>query len=136
MLLTSIQDLYAAHSMSGLKLGDDAVSETDPTPENVTSGGPGPSSDPQHPATQQPLSSTPARPLTEPQNNLNVSATASSDQLGSTIHTAHDSTTSLTRFESASNIFLGNTSSGILAVQSTVPNVSESVNDPNVGQEP
>ncbi len=134
MLQTSIEDLYAAHSMSGLKLGDDSVPEMDPKPENITSGGPDPSSDSQNPATQQPLSSTPARPLTEPQNNLNVSPTASSEQLGSTIHTAHDSTTSLTGFESASNIFLGDASSSIPAVQSTGPNVSESVTDPNMGQ--
>ena len=133
---TSIEDLFTAHSMSHLQLRDDTASDADPKPENVTPGGPGPSSDSQNPATQQPLSSTPARPLTEPQNNLNVSATASSEQLGSTIHAAHDSTTSLTGFDSASNIFLGETSSSVPAVQSTDPNPSESIADPDMEQDP
>ncbi len=133
---TSIEDLFTAHSMSNLQLRDDTASEMDPKPENVTPGGPGPSLDLGNPATQQPLSSTPARPLMEPQNNLNVSATASSEQLGSTIHTAHDSTMSLTGFESASNIFLGEASSSIPAVQSTGPNVSKSVTDPDLEQDP
>ncbi len=132
---TSIEDLYTAHSMSNLQLRDDTASEMDPKLENTTSGGPGPSSDFQDPATQQPLSSTPNRPLKEPQNNLNVSATTSSDQLGSTIHTAHDSTMFVPGFESASNIFLGDASSNIPAGQSTGPNVSESVTDPNKEQD-
>ncbi len=114
---------------------DDTASETDPKLENTTSGGPGSVSDNQNLATQQPLSSTPTRPLTEPQNDLSVSPTASSKQLGSTIHAAHDSTTSLTGFDSAANIFLGDASSSIPAVQSTGPNVSESVTDPNLGQD-
>ena len=128
---TSIEDLFTAHSMSNLQLRDDTASETDPKPENTTSGGPGPSSDLPDPATQQPLRSTPNRPLEEPQNNLSVSATASSDQLGSTIHTAHDSTMSTPGLESASNICLGDASSNIPVGQSTSPSVSKSVTDPN-----
>ena len=135
LVQTSIEDLFTAHSMSNLQLRDDSVPETDPKPENGTPGGPGPSPDVQNPATQQPLSSTPNRPLEEPTNNLNVSATASSDQLGSTIHTAHDSTMSVPGFESASNIFLGDASSNIPAGQSTGPNVSESGADPNKEQD-
>ncbi len=130
----SIEDLFAAHSMSGLHLGDGSVSETDPKTENITSGGPGPSSDFPNPATQQPLSSTPTQPLPEPQNDLSVSATASSKQLASTIHAAHDSTTSMSGFDSASNIFHGEASSSIPAVQPTGPNLSESVTDPGEGQ--
>ena len=131
----SIEDLFTAHSMSNLQLGDDTASEMDPKLENTTSGGPGLSSDLQDPATQQPLSSTPNRPLQEPQNNLSVSATVSNEQIGSTIHTAHDSTMSVPGFESASNIFLGDASSSIPAGQSTGPNVSESVTDPNTEQD-
>ncbi len=130
---TSIEDLFAAHSMSSLQLRDDSVPEAGPKPDNVTSGGPGPVSDNQNPATQQPLSSTPTRPHTEPQNDLSVSATVSSEQLGSTIHAAHDSTMSVPGFDSASNISLVDASSSIPAVQSTGPNVSESVTDPNLG---
>ncbi len=131
----SIEDLYAAHSMSNLQLRDDSVPGTDPGLDNITSGGPGPNPDNQNPATQQPLSSTPNRPLQEPQSNLSVSATVSSDQLGSTIHAAHDSTTSLTGYDSASNIFHTDASSSIPAVQPTGPNVSESVTDPGMEQE-
>ncbi len=103
---TAIEDLYTAHSMSNLQLTDDVASEMDPKLENTISGGPGP----------QPLSSTPNRPLLEPPNNLNVSATTSSDQLGSTIHAGHESTMSLTGYDSASNIFHTDASSNIPAV--------------------
>ena len=126
----AIEDHYVSYSMSGLQLGDDSVPETDPKPDNVTSGGPGPSSDTQIPSAQQPLSSTPTQPLTEPQHGSNVSATASSEQLGSTIHTAHDSTTSVSGFEGASDMFHGDASSSIPAVQPTGPNVSDMVQDP------
>ncbi len=130
LVQTSIEDLFAAHSMSSLKLRDDSVPEVDPKPEDTTSGGPGPSPDSQNPATQQPLSSTPARPLTEPQNDLNVSATVSGERLGSTIHAGPGSTTSLTGYDSASSIFHTDASSNIPAIQPTGPNASESVPDP------
>ncbi len=104
---SSIEDLYAAHSMSGLRLGDDSVPETDPKPEDGTSDGPGPSPDVSNPSAQQPLSSTPNKPLTEQPTSSDISATASSEQLGSTIPAATDSTMSVTGFESASGFFLG-----------------------------
>ncbi len=122
--------------MSGLQLGDSSIPETDPKPDNhVTWGGPGPSSDHQNPSAQHPLSSTPTRPLPEPQNDLSVSGTASSEQLGSTIHTAHGSTTSVQGFDSASIIFHGDASSSVPAVQPTGPNVSESVTNSDVVQD-
>ncbi len=135
LVQTSIEDLFTAHSMSNLQLRDDSVSETDSKPENGTPGGPGPSPNVQNPATQQPLSSTPVRPPTEPQNDLNVSATVSGERLGSTIHAGPGSTTSLTGYDSASSIFHPDASSNIPAVQPTGPNVSESVLDPVEGQQ-
>ncbi len=55
--------------MFGLQLGDRSIPETDPKPDNVTSGGPGPFSDDQNPSAQAPLSSTPNKPLTEQQDS-------------------------------------------------------------------
>ncbi len=108
----------------------------DPKPNNVTSGGPRPLSENQIPSAHHPLNSTPNRPLSEPQNDLIVSATASSEQLGSTILTAHDSTTSVQGFESVSDIFHGDASSGVPAAQQTGPNVSELVTDSEMAQDP
>ncbi len=122
--------------MSGLQLGEDSVPGTGPLPENVTPGGPGLSPDVSNPAAQQPLSSTPNRPLTEQPTSSNVSATASSEHLGSTISAAPDGTLSTTGFESASDLFLGETSSNVRAVQSTGPGVSGSVDDSEMVQDP
>ena len=132
----AIEDHFAAHSMSSLQLGDDPISEMDPKPDNITSGGPGPSSDNQNPSVQQPLSSTPTRPLTEPQNSSTILATPSSELLGSTVHAAHDSTTSVSGFEGASNIFHRDSSSSVPAVPPTGPNVSQSVTNSDVVQDP
>ncbi len=117
----AIVDHFVSHSMSGLQLGDGSIPEMDPKPEKVASGGPGPFSDPQNPSAQQPLSSTPTRPLREPQHGSDVSATASSELLGSTIHAAHDSTTSVLGFESASDLFRGESGSNIPAVKINGP---------------
>ncbi len=122
--------------MSGLQLGDDSIPETDPKPDNVISGGPRPSSDTQNQSAQQPLSSTPTWPLPEPQHGSDVSAMASSEQLGSTIHAAHDSTTSISGFGGVSDIFPGDASSSVPAIQPTGPNVSESVTDSDMVQDP
>ena len=122
--------------MSGLQLGDNPIPRADPKLDNVILGGPGLSSDNQHPSARQPLSSTPNKPLTELQDSSNVSATVSSELLGSTIHAAHDSTTSVPGFESASDLFRRDASSNILAVQPMGPNVSESVTDPDMAQDP
>ncbi len=130
-----IEDHYVSHSMSGLQLGDSSIPEMDPKPDNVTLGGPRPSSDNQNPSAQQPLSSTPNRPLMEPQDSSNVLATASSELLGSTIHAAQDSTTSVPGLESASDIFQGDASSNVPAVQSTGPNVSKSVTNADMVQD-
>ncbi len=135
-LKTAIEDHYVSHSMSGLQLGDKSIPETDPKPDNVTSGGPGPLSDSQKPSTQLPMSRTPNKPLPELQDGSNVSATASSEQLGSTIHAAHDSTTSVSGFESASDIFHGDTSSNVPDAQQTGSNMSESVTDSDMVQDP
>ncbi len=54
-LKTAIEDHFVSHSMSGLQLGDNSLPETDPKPDNVTSCGPGPSSDNQNPSAQTPL---------------------------------------------------------------------------------
>ena len=135
-LQTAIEDHFVSHSMSGLQLGDNPNPETDPKPYNVTSGGPGLLSDGQNPSAQAPLSSTPNKPFQELPNVSSVSATASSKQLSSTIHTAHDNTTSVQGFESASNIFHVDASSNILAAQQMGPNVSESVTDSDMVQDP
>ncbi len=61
---------------------------------------------------------------------------ASSEQLGNTIHAAHDSTTSVSGFEGASDIFHGDASSNIPAVQPMGQNVSESATDSDMVQDP
>ncbi len=122
--------------MSGLQLGDNSVPEMGPRPENVTSCGPGPSPDVSNPPAQHPLSSTPNKPLTEQPHSSDVSATASSEQLGSTIPAASNSTLSATGFESAADLFLGESSSNVPAVQSTDPGVSGSVGDSEMAQDP
>ncbi len=132
----AIEAHFVAHSMSGLQLGDDSIPETGPRPENVTLGGPRPSPDASNPAAQHPLSSTLNKPLTEQPNSSYVSATASSEQLSSTIPAAPKSTLSATGFESASDLFLGETSSNVPAVQSTDPGVSGSVGDSEMLQDP
>ena len=133
---TAIKDHFVSHSMSGLQLGDKSIPEMDPKPNNVTSGGPGLLSNGQDLIAQAPLSSTPNKPLSELQDSSNVSATASSEQLGSTIHTAHDSTTSVSGFESASDIFHRAASSNVPAAQPMGPNVSESATDSDMVQDP
>ena len=54
--------------MSGLQLGDGPILETDPKPNNVTLGGPGPLSESQHSPAQLPMSSTPNKPPPPPQS--------------------------------------------------------------------
>ena len=122
--------------MSGLQLGEGSVPGTDPKPENVTSGGPGPSPDVSNPSAQHPLSSTPNKALTEQPSSSDVSATASSEQLGSTIPAAPNSTLSATGFDSASDLFLGESSSNVPAVQPTDPGVSGSADDSEMTQDP
>ncbi len=88
------------------------------------------------PSTQPLLNNTPNKPLTELQDSSNVSATVSSELLGSTIHAAHDSTTAVPGFESASDLFRGDSGSNVLAVQPTGPNVSGSTTDSDMVQDP
>ena len=126
---TAIEDHVVSYSMSGLQLGDQMTAGTDPKPGNLTLGGPGPHSDGQTPSAQPPMSSTPNKPFQELQNVSPVSATVSSEQLGSTINAAHGSTTSVPGFESASDIFHGDASSDVLAAQQMGPDMSESVTD-------
>ncbi len=63
------------------------------------------------PSAHPEMSSTAVRPQMQPQNITAVSATMSSENLGSSIHTAHDSTTSVPGYDSASIVFHRDTSS-------------------------
>ncbi len=128
-LKTAINDQLVSYSMSGLQLGNHSIPEMDPKSDKVTSGGSGPLSENQNPSAQPPMSSTPNKPFQELQNVSPVSATVSSEQLGSTINAAHGSTTSVPGFESASDIFHGDASSDVLAAQQMGPDMSESVTD-------
>ncbi len=132
---TAIEGHFISHSMSGLQLGGDSVPGMGPVPENIVSGGPGPSPDVSNLAAQHPLSSTPNQPLTEQRIGPNVSATTSIEQLGSTI-SAPDSTLSVPGFESASDLFSGETGSNVPAVQSTDPGMSGLTDDSEMVQDP
>ncbi len=121
--------------MSGLQLGDNPIPETDPKPDNLTLGAPGPSSDGQNPSAHPPISSTPLKLQQEHPDGSNVSATASSEHLGSTIHAAHDSTTSVPGFESASVDFHRDASSSVPPTHQAGPGVSEAVSDTEMGQD-
>ncbi len=107
----------------------------DPEPNNLTSDGPGPHPDGQNLSVQPPMSSTPNKPLQELQNVSSVSATTSSEQLGSTIHAAHESTTSVPGFESASTDFHGDVSSDVPPVQQQGQGITRSASDAKMGQD-
>ena len=121
--------------MSGLQLGDHPTPEMGPKSDNLTSGGPGPHSDSQNLSARPPMSSTPLKPIQELQNVSAVSVNASSEHLGSTIHAAHDSTTSVQGFESAAADFHRDVSSNVTPVRQAGLGVTESASEAEMGQD-
>ncbi len=71
----------------------------------------------------------------DPQNLTAVSATVSSENLGSTIHATHNSTPSAHGYDSASDVFHGDASSNVPPVQPSSQGTSESIKESEMMQD-
>ncbi len=87
-LQTVLTDFTVSHSMYGLHLTNHPTPEACLGPDNVVPIGPNMHSESQTPSAHPQMGSTPVRPPGVPQITSAVSATMSSKNLGSTIHTA------------------------------------------------
>ncbi len=134
-LKTIIRDFTVSTSMSGLNLKDHPTPESGMKPDNTVPIGAGLHSDSQTSSAHPQMSSTPVRPQMEPQNTTAVSATASSENLCSTVYAAYDSTTSVIRYDSASTVFHRDTSSNAPPVRQTSQGTSESVKESEMVQD-